>query len=170
MINGFDHYLTYWLLVWVVVYILLNWCVHKCRSVFLGTELKNSMERRLCRGITQNTYIKFFIRNCNPLIIIVIALGVSIYALIILIQRRAKSIIIFLYILIIIFKAIPIYFLMKFAIHPIPNILYAIVFIITYELYLRAIGHDMLSIYTNEINDIMEGNTPFIRIMLNFLT
>ena len=164
MENEFDHYLSYWLLVWAFVYILLNWCFQRRRlnqGVFLGMECR--------RGITQNTYIDFFIRNCNPLIILVIALGVSIYALIVLIQKRAKPIIIFLYVLIILFKAIPIYFLMKFVIRPIPNIASMAVVIIIYELYLQSIGHDILTLYKNELKNIMEGKTPFIHLILYHL-
>lgn len=144
-----DFYLSYWFFAWAIIYILLKWCVQ--------------------RRIISNLYIDFFIRNCNPLIILSIALVFSICSLIILIYKRAKPIVIILYLLInIVIKVIPIYFLMKSNIHPIPNIVSVAVITIIYELYLRVNGHNIIEFYKNELKNNMNGNTPFIYTILNF--
>ena len=144
----FDFYLSYWFFAWAIIYILLKWFVQN-------------------RQIS-NSYIDFFIRNCNPLIILTIALVFSICSLIILIYKRAKPIVILLYVLInIVIKVIPIYFLMKSNIHPIPNIVSVAVITIIYELYLRVNGHNIIDFYKNELKNNMNGNTPFIHTILN---
>jgi len=143
----FDFYLSYWVFVWSIIYISLKWSVQM--------------------RIISNSYIDFFIRNCNPLIILIIALVFSIYNLIFLIYKRAKPIIIFLYTLLItVIKVIPIYFLIKSTVHLIPNIVSVAVVTIIYELYLRANGHNIFDFYKNEFANIIKGNTPFIHTLI----
>jgi hypothetical protein len=145
----FDFYLSYWILVWVAVYFLLN-CFFK-------------------RNFLTNRYTVLFIQNCNPMIAVIIALIFSISALLVLVYKKAKPIIIFLYMLIVIVKSIPIYFLWGMPLRLIPNVIYTIVFILVYGLYLRSNGHTITKFYKNETANIMKGNTPLIHTILTNL-
>lgn len=144
----FEFYLSYWFFCWGVIYIILNWCFQN--------------------GFVSSSYIAFFIRNCNPLIAVIVALIYSIFALLVLIYKKAKPIVIFLYTLlvIIVIKVIPIVLLWRMPFRPIQNIISIVIVIVLYELYLRTNGHNIAEFYKNEIANIMKGNTPVIHTIL----
>jgi len=141
----FDFYLSYWLLCWAILYILSSWLYRK----------KDSL------------YIHFFIQNCNPFIIFVIALIINMYIAIMIFVKVKPTILFLFLLLIIVIKIIPIYILYKEPIRIIPNIVTIIIFVSIYELYLQANGLNIIEFYKKHYQNLIDGNTPIIHFILS---
>jgi len=149
----FDFYLSYWIFLWAVIYILLN---------------RYTKETPLT-----NKYINYFIQNCNPLIAICIALVITIFSLLLLIIYKSSLLNIVLYVLLIItIKIIPIYFLLYLKPNPFisnveSNIITTLFVFIVYNLYLKINGISMYKFYRESTNKIIQGKTPFFNLIKN---
>lgn len=139
--SRYDYYLSYWIFIWTIIYLFLLW-IRK-----------------------PNPTIAFFIRNCNPTIIMTIALIENVIGWLIIYFKNADKLILFLYLFVIVFvKAIPIYLLLKYTeIRPIPNSIANVFVLFIYWLYLRVNGITVYSLYYNSIDNLMKGNTPFMK-------
>jgi hypothetical protein len=151
------NYLSYWIFIWGVIYIIIDWGIkkHHLRNV---------------APVDVRPYIELFLRNCNPIIALVVALIFATYSLIILIARQADGMIVFLYSLVnFCIKVIPIYLLINTPINPVNNIISFIVLIVIYQLYLSVKGLDIYDFYKKESENAFNGNTPIVHQILGLL-
>jgi len=100
----------------------------------------------------------------------VIALIVSTLSLVILIDRNANAMIVFLYSLVIFcIKVIPIYLLINTHIKPLYNIISFIILLFVYQTYMVINGMDIYDFYAKEADNILNGNSPIVHKMLEIL-
>jgi hypothetical protein len=146
--HRWDYYFSYWLFTWALIYLVLFWMYNK--------------------HLTINSYMYFFIRFCNPIILIIIALVENIIGFIVICVKNVNYIIIILYFIVILFtKILPIWLLSYTSFIPsINNIIVIVLFIIIYWSYLIYNEINIVDLYYYSIENIIKGNTPFIRFIL----
>lgn len=151
------NYLSYWIFLWGVIYIIIDWGINK-------PHLRNVTPLHV------RPYIELFLRNCNPIIALVIALILTTCSLIILIARQADGMIVFLYFLVnFCIKVIPIYLLINTPIKPVNNIISFIVLIVIYNLYLGVKGLDIYDFYKKESENVFNGKSPIVHQILKMI-
>jgi len=146
--HRWDYYFSYWIFTWALIYLVLFWFYNKHLT---------------------NTYLYFFIRNCNPIILIIIALVENIVGFIVIYIKNVEFIIIILYFIVIFFtKIIPIWLLSYTSFTPsINNIIVILLFIIIYWLYLIYNKINIVDLYYHSIENLIKGNTPFFHFILS---
>jgi hypothetical protein len=151
------NYLSYWIFIWAVIYIIIDWGIKKnhLRSV---------------APVDVRPHIESFLRNCNPIIALVVAVIFATCSLVVLIARQADGMVVFLYTLVnFCIKVIPIYLLINTPIKPFNNILSFIVLIVVYHVYLSVRGMNIYDFYKKEGDNAFNGNTPIVRQILDLL-
>jgi hypothetical protein len=146
--SRWDFYFSYWIFTWATIYLLLFW-MYKTRL--------------------SNLYILFFIRYCNPILLIIFALVENIIGLFIIWLKNAKYIIILLYIFVILItKLIPIWLLANTNFKPnITNIVINLSFFLMYWLYLINNKINIIDLYYYSIDNLIKGKTPFFHYVLS---